>query len=307
MRKPRPSMLASVSAYSLLTLSCTGMAGEVLVTGDSEQLAFERPESWAMAYMSAATLFLGGGPPTRSEPWSFHLGADLASIPRVTREDSRVGFDGLKYEDLNKSPAYGRIRGWLTLPNDAALEVAWTPPVSVNGAKPDGIYSIALEQTLFEIGRWRGGARLYGQSGHVTADITCPADVAVLPPGSINNPFGCIAPSRDDVRLEHLGLEVTAAFTVDNSPVQPFASIAITRVEVDVQINAQLQGSIDRSERSTDGTIRTLRLGLLHRSKSPWQWLVSFDYTPLEVRRPPGRNKENDPFWSLRVMGRYSF
>lgn len=292
---------------ALLTPAALAWSQEFPVVSDREDLALERPEGWALAYISAATLFQGFGPPTTAEPWQWRLGADIGAIPHIDTEDTRVGFDGTKFEDLNKSPVYGRVRVWLGLPAGFTAEFAWTPPVEIDGAKPDGIYSLALERPLVEQGNWRIGARLFGQSGRIEGDITCSEDVARLPPGSAGNPFGCLAPSNDEISLDHYGLELTGSMPLDAGRWEPFGSVAVTRLDAEAQVDALTFDVRDRSVRTTDGTIRTFRAGVLHRPARRWEWLVSADYTPLDVRRPPDREEENDPFWSVRLMARYLF
>lgn len=294
-------------ATLLLWRADTAPAQQPPVVGSREHVALERPEGWAMAYTSAATLNLAFGPPRARETGDLALGADFGSIPHVSSEDARVGFDGFKFEDLNKTPVFGRARFWLGLPADFTLEFSWTPPVSIGGAKPDDMFGLALERPLLGRGDWRLGARLFGFTGRVHGDITCPSEVAEREPGSEGNLFGCRAPSDDRVSLDHYGLELIGSKALAGGRWEPFAGFALSRMDVQVQVDAHTFDVIDRSVRSTDGTIRTVRAGLLYSPSERWQWSISGDYTPLDVRRPPERDKDNDPFWSVRLMGRYAF
>lgn len=304
-----PAFADRTLAVVAVVLLCAGAAPaqQLPVVGEREEVTLSRPEGWAMAYMSAATLFHGFGPPGPVEPWTFRVGAGLGSIPHVSRDKARVGFDGTKFEDLNKTPVYGRLRAWLGLPADFTLELGWTPPVEIGGAKPRGIYGLALERPLLRRDRWSLGARLFAQSGRLEGDITCPPEVAALDPGSEGNPFGCREPSSDRVSLDHYGLELTGAARLDGGRLEPFASLAVTRMDAEVQVRARVFGVLDRSVRSADGTLHTVRIGVVHRPAPRWEWQASADYTPLHVRRPPDRERDNDPFWSVRVMGRYAF
>lgn len=301
------STLQSLAACIVIATCTATHAQEVPVAADHEEVALERPEGWAMAFMSSAILFQGFGPPRGLDSWSVRAGAELASIPHIDREDRRIGFDGEKLEDLNKSPVSGRLRAWLGLPAGLALELAWTPPVSINGARPDGIFGLAIEREIFRHERWRAGARLFAQTGHVKGDITCPAEVASRPLGGEDNPYGCRAPSDDDFSVDQYGLELTGSATFREGTLEPFASFTLIRLDAEVHVDALVFGVRDRSVRSTEGTLRTFRAGLVHRPAERWEWSVSADYTPLDVRRPPDRGEENDPFWSVRLMARYAF
>jgi len=79
---------------------------------------FEDPEGWGMARATAATLFLGAAVPDETQPGEWSFSAELSHIPEVDEEDQRVGFDGTKIEDLNKSPVFGRGRLTVGLPSD---------------------------------------------------------------------------------------------------------------------------------------------------------------------------------------------
>ena len=103
-----------------------------------------RPEAWAMAYATAATLYHGLEVPDRTDPWDLRLAVEVSNIPSIDIEKTRIGFNGNKFEDLNKSPVFGRGRLWLGLPADFTLELAYTPPLSIGGVRADGIYGFAL-------------------------------------------------------------------------------------------------------------------------------------------------------------------
>ena len=72
-----------------------------------------RPEAWGMAYATAATLYHGLEVPDRTDPWDLRLAVEVSNIPSIDQEKTRIGFNGGKFEDLNKSPVFGRGRLWL--------------------------------------------------------------------------------------------------------------------------------------------------------------------------------------------------
>lgn len=293
-------------AAALAAAPCAPATAQTVVA-NHEHLSASRPEAWAMGHAGAATLFLGTSTPRETDPGTFTLGAELASIPHIDRADTRVGFDGTKFEDLNKTPVFGRARLGVGLPGGFTLELAYTPPVSINGARPDGIYGLALQRPLAEGRHWRLGARVFGQTADIRGDITCPADLSAEPVGGPGNPDGCRAPSDDRVGLDHYGAEIGVAFPLRNGSLEPFVSVAVSRLHARVQVNARVFEVLDHSTRTTNVTLRTLRTGLAWRASRDWLLSASADYTPLDVRRPPDREFDNDPFWSLRLMAEYRF
>lgn len=287
-------------AVVMLLLCTSGLVTAQPVVGGREIVDFDSPEGWAMARTTAATLNLGPAPPRDIEPWEIAVSAELASIPHVDTADTRVGFGGTKFEDLNKSPIFGRGRLHIGLPAKFTLELAWSPPIEIDGVRPDGVYGIALERPLYDGNRLRIGGRLFGQAGHAEGDITCSQEVASRELGP-DNPFGCIAPSDDDIELDHVGAELFASTNPRNGRWQPFVSFAVTRIEPEVQVNARVFDVIDRSHLVTNGTIETGTLGVVYRPSPAWQAMAAFSYTPLDVRRPPDFDEESDDFWSVRL------
>lgn len=288
-------------ALAVPPLLLAGAVHAQTVVGGREAVGFDSPEGWAMARTTAATLNLGPRAPAAGDPWQFSVAAELASIPHADREDTRVGFGGTKFEDLNKSPVFGRLRLRLGLPADFTAELAWSPPVEIDGVRPDGIYGLSLERPLYAGERWSLGARLFGQVGHARGDITCSEELARLEPGSPDNPFGCVAPSDDDIELDHGGAELFGSLDLDGGRWQPYASLAVTRIDPEVQVNARVFGVIDRSQVVTEGTLETGTLGVAFNPSPAWQWSAAFSYTPLDVRRPPDFLDESEDFWSLRL------
>lgn len=290
-----------IANLATLSLILAGNAQAQTVVGGRDAVDLVSPEGWAMARTTAATLNLGPRPPARLEPWELSFNAELGSILHVDRADTRVGLGGAKFEDLNKSPVFGRGRFRLGMPGGFTAELSWSPPVEIDGVQPDGIYGLALERPLFAGDGWSLGARLFGQVGHAEGDITCSEELARLEPGSPDNPFGCVAPSNDDIELDHGGAELFGAVDLDGGRWQPYASLAVTRIDPEVQVNARVFQAIDRTQLVTDGTLETATLGVSFHQSPAWQWTAAFSYTPLDVRRPPDFEEQSDDFWSVRV------
>ena len=274
------------------------------IVDHGEHLDSDRPEAWAMAYMSASTLFSGSGPAMAREPWSLSLGGELGHVPHLSTRKRRVGFDGTKLEDLNKSPVYGSVRMSLGLPANFGLELGWTLPVRIGGAKPRRLLAIALERPLAETEDWRAGWRLYHQRGSVSGDFTCDRETASHPPGSADNPFGCRAPSSDRFTLKQTGLELSLSRLLDEGRLEPHLSYAATYMQPRTRVRAETFGVLDRSLLTTSKTTHTLTLGAVYRPVGDWELLVSMAWTPLYANRPPDGKRSTHDLWSTRLSVR---
>src|SRR6202521_2780499 len=93
-----------------ILLLCSPGAREQTVVHNDEHLASDRPEAWVMNYVAASTLMTAFGETPALAAWRWSVALDLGYIPRLSEAQQRVGFNGIKQEDLNKSPAFGRIR-----------------------------------------------------------------------------------------------------------------------------------------------------------------------------------------------------
>jgi hypothetical protein len=271
------------------------------VISDRERVDFDSPEGWAMARTLAATLNLGSVPAIVLAPWRLQFSAEVASIPRLSEAEQRVGFGGFKYEDMNKSPLFGKARVHLGLPAAVSVVASWTPPLRLNGAKPKGVFGLALEKQLFAQNGWQLGGRLYALRGDASGDITCDRHTAAGTPGSADNPFGCRAPSNDKLTLDHHGLELMASRLLRGEHWQPFAALAWTQVDSQAQVNAQVFEIVDRSVLTTTGHLTTATVGVAFHPSTDWSWSGALSYTPLDVRRPPLRDSGNGDFWSVRI------
>lgn len=281
-------------------LISTHVAAQDILT-DREAVAFDDPEGWAMAHTLSASLNLSSVPPAPLDLWQIAVSGDLGSIPRLSYEEQRVGFGGFKYEDMNKSPVFGRGRVHLGLPYGVTAEASWTPPLELNGARPKGVFGLAVEKAWPASDRVQLSGRLYALRGDATGDITCDAGTAAFPPGTLDNPFGCRAPSDDRLTLDHQGVELLAATTLGAGQWQPYLSWAWTRMDTEAQVNARVYEVLDRSVLTTKGHLNTATLGLAWHPSATWTASAAYSYTPLDVRRPPDRQVSSGDFWSVRL------
>lgn len=283
----------------LLTIAASGARAQP-VDDSRSVIAFTQTDAWAMAYVTSATLMTGFGETPELAAGSTLLGGELGHIPRLSDAEQRVGLGGIKQEDLNKSPVAGRARLWVGLPYGWVGELGYTPPVEIDGARPRDLISAALGRRWLQREHWSLSTRVHGQIGGASGDITCPAAVAVSSDPAVN-PFGCLEPSRDHIRMRYHAAEVTAAFGAANSPWRGHATLAAARFEPEVQIRAEQRSVRNRSVLVSSGTRPYLALGLSHAAAAHWQWSAELLYVPLEVHRP-GADLATEAFWSLRLM-----
>lgn len=288
------------AVFVLLTLlGVRAQAQEVI--RDEEILAADRPEAWAMHYVSAASFLtaFGATPELASGAWD--VAGDLGHVPRLSTEQQRVGFGGEKAEDLNKSPVFGRLRARLGLPGGLVAELGWTPPVTIDGTRTHDLFALALGRRLLSRERWSLSARLFGQHGSATGDITCPREV-VGPFDPQDNPFGCVAPSKDRIALNHYGLDATFGGT---GVWRPHATLGLVRNEPSVQVDALVFRVRDRSHLVARGVLPYLALGFARPLGTRWEAAAEVLHVPLEVRRTAGSRRESDAFTSLRLQLRW--
>jgi hypothetical protein len=295
---------------ALLCLLCLQLlpttAAAQFIDDTRESFGFDTPEAWAMAYVTSSTLMTGHGETPALDPGGFALSAELGHIPRLDDDQQRVGFGGFKSEDLNKSPVFGRARLWIGLPAGFVGEIAWTPPVEIDGVKPSDLFAIGIGRRWIDRDSWSLSTRAHAQSGSAQGDITCPQQIAGNTDPEIN-PFRCAAPSEDRIKLRYYALEATAAYGAAQSDWRAHASVGLSRYEPRVQVNARSRNLISIPRLSTKGTAPYLALGTTYRFDPRWELSGEVLYVPLDVRREEDGAVENDPFWSARLMLRYRF
>ena len=158
---------------------------------NSYEVDFDSPEGWAMAYTTASSLNLNQSVTRSLEAGQFRIATEISSIPRLSEEQQKVGFNGVKDEDLNKSPIFGRLRLSIGLKWNTTAEISITPPFEISGAKPKKLWGLALARSLIEDDNLRLGVRFFMMRGKVEADVTCSSAKAKLEPYTPENPVGC--------------------------------------------------------------------------------------------------------------------
>ena len=281
-----------------LTITALFLFFSFIAYGD-QKVDLDSPEGWAMAFMTASAQNLGQAPPHAVKVRDISISAELSSIPRLTREQQRIGFGGFKDEDLNKSPAFGRLRANIGLPWNLNAEISWTPPLQINGSKPDHLWGAALSKPLVNNEKIGIGLRLFLLRGGVTASVTCSEDVINFAPYTLQNTAGCVGLSDDKLKMDHEGVEVFLSFN-NASAILPWISLAASNIDNSVEIDAPLEVGRERATVYSSGTIQTLSFGFNYDIRENWRLSAASSYTPLDAQRP-NDSSDNDDFWNVRV------
>lgn len=267
---------------ALLALASVGPARAQFLIEGREALADDRPEAWAMNHASAATLLTAFGEVPALAPGQWRLALEASLVPHLDAGQRTVGFNGHKEEDLNKSPVFGRLRASVGLPAGWVAELGYSPPVIVDGAHPEHLFAAAIGRRLLAEGTWSLSARAFGQNGSIQGDITCPARLAGVQDFVVNR-YGCQAPSRDEVTLNHYGLDLVLAggrgdwgWHVD---------AGLVRTETEVQVDALVYDSRDRTRLVARDVLPYLAAGGRRRLSAHWSVAAEMLYVPLKVRR----------------------
>ncbi len=276
----------------------------IRVTRDDQTLARTTPEAWAMRYLAGTTLLtsFGAVPPLAPGRWS--VDADLGHIPRLDQARRTVGLGGIKTEDLNKSPVFGRVRATVGLAGGWVAEFAWTPPLEIAGSRARNFIAGALGRRLVDESGFTLSARALGQTGEVRGDITCPGRLAGNP-DPVENPYGCRAPSRDVFTVNYAGADVTATWRGGGWSWHAGAGIVKTRLAA--QVNALVFTANERTKLTCADALGWVAAGGRYSIDGRWSLAGEVLYVPLEVVRPPSGTRERDSLASLRAQVRYAF
>lgn len=266
-----------------------------------ENIDSDRPEAWAMNYFSSVSLLAGLGAPFSRELGAVEVGAEIQWLPQLSKSMRRVGFNGVKYEDLNQAPIFTRPRLTVGLPWRTALTLSYVPPIRAFGVKPH-LFAFALERPLYERNPWTFGIRLYGQIGKIEGAFTCPKDVAKFPAGSPENPFGCNKKSDDEVTQQYGGVELSGSYRIKQlKGLTPYIAVAGNFLDNKMQVRAQTFGNRDRNRLFAQTWTFSATAGIVYPLTKRIYLNLSLFYTPLWVSRPPDTDTQNDPLFNVRA------
>ncbi|MBD8524907.1 hypothetical protein [Pseudomarimonas arenosa] len=295
---PKPFNAWITGTWLLLT-SPVLPAQSLPVSEGVDRVGVHSEEGWAVRYVGASSLMTGFGALPELAPGEWLLAGELGHIPSLSARQQEVGLGGIKQEDLNKSPIFGRVRGWMGLPGGWVAELGYTPPLEIDGAKPVDLFAAAVGKR-FSVGeRAALSLRALGQHGAARGDITCSDHLVGRDVEA--NPFRCARPSDDRIALSYYGLEATGSWRFADW--EAHLTGGTVRYEPEVQVNAQLESYIERIRLINRGQMPYFALGAQQNSGT-WRFGAELLYVPLDVRRDGGP-LENDPLWSLRLSLRW--
>lgn len=266
------------------------------------QLPAEAPETWAMRYFASASLFTAAGTTEPSSRGAIDFGLETIWVPSLDEEQRRVGFGGYKEEELNRAPVWARLRASFALGAGFKAELGYIPPVDIDGVKAN-LISLALGRQLLEKGPWSLAARLHLQRGKAKGDFTCKEGKDHLFPPGPQNPFGCEAPSNDEVTLDSTGLELAASVELGGGKNTLFGAVSLNRLETEFQVDAFTFGFHDLSRLENEGNTVTYSAGATWTLGGRRSLALEALYTPLDVKRPD-QEKESDSLLHARIVFR---
>lgn len=295
MRTQRRLLLACLLAVSPTLFAQTEFRQDELLDSD-------RPEAWAMNYVAATSLMTAFGETPVLATGDWNVALDLGQVPQLSEAQQTVGFDGFKREDLNKSPVFGRLRLAIGLPAGWVAELGYTPPITIDGARPRDLVAVSLAHRLLERGRYTLSARAFGQHGGARGDITCPAELAGIDDID-RNPYGCQAASDDHVTLNYYGLDLVSGWNA--GAWHWHVDAGVVRTETTVQVDALTFDSRDRSRLVARDLLPYVAIGTRRDLGRHWNAGMELLHVPLDVRRDPDGPLQHDPLTSLRLQLRW--
>ena len=290
---------------SLVLLASAPVRAQQVVIDETENLAFDRPEAWGMKYYASLGILTSMGAPPRRAPGEVGLGFEGATVPQLSDEERRLGFNGTKLEDVNRTSFFGRLRGSVGLGAGLALDLAWTPPIEFDGAKPN-LLAAALSRPFSLSPSWRLGLRGYGQVGKIEADITCSADEVAGGNDIDQNPFLCVEPSQDESRQKVIGLEVVAGYD-SGGRFKPYAGVAVSYMDLEFRVNALYGAGLieDHGVQLADGTTVAALAGVTFAPSPRFRITGEAFYSWLSITRPPATSSSNEGFFNVRFFVSY--
>jgi hypothetical protein len=296
-------MLGKVVAVLLLLLAPMHAKAQTVLR-NNEILESDRPEAWAMNYFVASSLLTSTGQTPTLDSGQWMVALDLAYVPRLSDAEQRIGFNGVKQEDLNRSPVFGRAHAWVGLPGGWVGEIGYTPPLRIEDTQARHFIALGVGRQLVSRGTFGLSWRVFGQHGAVEGDITCPARLAGIDDFA-TNPYGCHAPSQDVASLNDYGTDLTWSWSA--RPWQWYVDTGVVRTETQVQVDAYTYDVHDRSRLVAHDVLPFVTAGLQREIGARWVWGAEVLFVPLSVRRTAGAPSERDDFLDLRVQLRYRF
>jgi hypothetical protein len=287
--------------FSLLAALAAPAFPQILLDS-TEDLAWNRPEAWAMKYFTAVSMMSDLGSSTELDRGAVSIAFEAGWVPSLSEEERRVGFIGSKVEDLNRTSVFGRLRTGYGLPAGWTITVGYVPPLEVEGVTPE-IFTLALGRAVLTRASWTLSSRVTAQVGELAGDLTCPADIVGSSDPAVN-PDNCLEPSADEVTMDYTGIELTLARTADERW-RPFLSASANHYDLELQVRARYSLFLDRVRQRADGWVYTLAAGARYQTAGNTSVAAEIFYAPLDVVRDVAHGSQNDPLLNARLLIEY--
>lgn len=300
-RSPRFRQVARALAFAAVALAAGRPAAAQPVLETHTRLASDRPEAWGMKYAAATTAFGAFDPRGLEGPGALEIGFEAGTIPSLSTEEQRIGFAGTKVEELDRGPAFGRLRARFALPGRWVLDLGVVPPVELDGLEPL-LGSAALGRTLVDRRRLRLRGFLALHGGRLEGDITCSRAAVAAGDDPDRNPLGCEEPSSDRLELATASLGLTAALPARHPEgFEPYLALALQHVDGRFEVAARYDGLVDRGVLTAEDQIVSVAVGGAGGLGSAWRLAAELGYTPLDLRRP-GQESIDQSIWNARLL-----
>ena len=89
---PAETRLWNMVGYPWLVAPAATFAQNLI--GGTEELEFDRPESWGMKFFASLSLLTSMGVPERMGAGTIDLGFEGGLVPSLSEEQRRIGFNG---------------------------------------------------------------------------------------------------------------------------------------------------------------------------------------------------------------------
>ena len=255
-----------------------------------------------MKYGTSLSIFTGFGAPRETETGAVEVGFEVGHVPEVSDRQRRIGFNGTKLEDMNKTALLGRVRASIGVGGGWRAEVGFVPPVEVGGATPL-MASLGLGGPLYSSGTVRVGVRGYGHVGRFRGDITCDAETVAAGIDPVRNEFNCQAVSEDELRQRFVGAELSGALPL--GVVEPYAAVGVNYLDTGFQVSAIYAGTDSQELLETSGFTVSASVGVAVELAESVRLSAEAFYSPLDVVRPPASASGNDGLFNLRALLSY--
>ncbi len=285
--------------YPVLFISIIPTIFAQSITGH-EPKDFDDPEAWALKYFASVSLFSGYGTQQSREQGWFDFGIEVVSIPTLGKSYRTVGFAGTKEENLNNAPVLIRPVASIYLDENFSLSFSYVPPVELWDVKAH-VFSSSANWKILENNSWTIGSRVYWQLGETVGHFTCSEEFVA--PGTF-----CQHLSNDRAILNYIGAEINISKRFNKFyDFTPYLGIGVNHMNLEFHVNSSRFGIPDSISQSTSGNTYNFTGGFNLPVGKNLNFGLQLLYSPLYVRRAPGRHRENDSLVNFRTQITYHF